>query len=113
MPMRTSLSKILACAALCCAAVAAHAQTMRQIPPTAKPGVLTMGVFPEAVLDGKRIRLAMGTTIFDESNRTIVPGSLSGARTVLYEVDPTGNVSRVWLPTAEELAAARQRAGRR
>lgn len=91
----------------------AQAQLLRSFPENARPGRLEMRIFPEAVLDGKPVRLAAGARIYDTDNRIVMPASLSGTHEVLVDEDASGSIARIWLPTSEELAAARERENER
>lgn len=89
---------------------AALAQALRSIPASAVPGKLEPKAFPEALLDGRPVRLSAGARIHDRDNRIVLPASLAGARLkVLYARDFNGQIDRVWLPSEAEFAAANAR----
>ncbi len=103
---------LLAAAGLPLAAAApriAVAQLARPFPASAVLGRLEMRVFPEAALDGKPVRLTAGARIHDAENRIVMPATLSGTFDVLVETDSAGQVTRAWILTADELAAAKKR----
>ena len=88
----------------------AQAQPLRSIPASAVPGKLEPKAFPEALLDGRPVRLSAAARIHDRDNRIVMPASLAGARLdVLYTIGSNGQIDRVWLPSEAELAAAKAR----
>ncbi|MEI7446099.1 MAG: hypothetical protein WCK28_14510 [Burkholderiales bacterium] len=94
------------------------AQSLRTLPENAEAGRLRIGVFPEAVLDGKPVLLGPGTRIYDAENRIVPPGQVEGERTVAYVRGQIGEVVQVWLLTDAEyralvarISAARRAAG--
>ena len=97
--------RLLAVALAVCASVAAHAQ-VRTIPADAKRG--TMRHLQEMIvqIDQSRARLAPGAQIRDTHNRLVLPTAVVQPTAVRYQVDAMGHVSRVWILTAEEAAAA-------
>ncbi|MDT3677895.1 MAG: hypothetical protein ROZ64_03540 [Burkholderiaceae bacterium] len=88
----------------------ARAQLLRSFPAKARLARLEMRIFPEATIDGETVRLAGAARIHDTNNRIVMPASLSGTHDVLVEDDASGQISRIWILTPEELAAARERA---
>lgn len=101
---------VLATASYTAGSTQASAQALRTIPASAVPGKLEPRVFPEALLDGRPVRLAAGARIHDRDNRIVMPASLAGAQlSVLYTTDMNGAIDRVWLPSEAELAAAKAR----
>ena len=106
-----ALVGIAACAATASLALVApapaRAQALRTIPQKAVPGVLELGNFPEALIDGNAVRLGAGARIHDLNNRIVMPASLAGARhRVLYTRDGSGFVDRVWFASEAEFGAA-------
>ena len=97
--------RFLAVALAVCASVAAHAQ-LRTIPPDAKRGVMRHLQDTIVQIDLNRARLAPGVQIRDTHNRLVVASSLRSGAVVRYQVDTLGQVSRVWILTAEEAAAS-------
>jgi hypothetical protein len=75
---------------------------LRTLPANAKRAELTGYQSPFVVLGGETRRLAPGAVIFDTNNRTITPGFLPGKADVVYTVDQTGSVMRIYLLTAQE-----------
>lgn len=85
---------------------AGHAQLARALPANGKLGELVgqQHPFPVVQINNKLLRLAPGGRIYDQSNRTIVHGSLPEQASVLFVVDMYGDVSRIYLLRPEELA---------
>jgi hypothetical protein len=79
----------------------AHAQ-LRTLPANAKRAEFTGYQNPFVVIDGETRRLAPGAVIFDTNNRTITPGFLPAKADVVYTIDQTGSVMRIYLLTAQE-----------
>ncbi len=109
MKMTTALIRLLVVIATLIATMGPVRAQERVFPDAARLGWLQVGVFPEATLDGKAIRLSPGARILDESNLVVTPGSVSGRRRVLYLVDGTGELLTVWLLTADEIRSAERR----
>lgn len=77
----------------------------RPFPPTAKRGTLSMGAFPEIMLNGQTRRMSAGGRIFNQKNLIQMPASVSGSNLVVnYTEDFQGNVDRIWLLDAREAA---------
>ena len=94
---------------------AAHAQS-RPIPEQARYGTLVLGVFPEAQLDGKTVRLGAGARVFDQRNLIVTPASIKGARNyVAFVTGPQNELVTAWILTGAEIEElrARQRRARR
>jgi len=89
--------------------VAAHAQTLRQLPASARLADFEMRQYPELLLNGEPARMSAGGQIRDAQNRIVMPAGITGTHPVLYERDPAGQVSRIWILTADELKAAKAR----
>jgi hypothetical protein len=121
--LRTRL--VGACLALhALAVVPARAQPgpalSRAIPDGVELGRLRIGVFPEATLDGRPVRLGPGARIRDESNTIRPPSTVDGERRVAYQRGAMGELVQVWLVTDAEwrelsarIAAARRAAQQR
>ena len=54
------------------------------------------------LLDGTTMPMAVGAQIRDQTNRIVMPASLSEKHLVRFKIDPAGQVSRVWILTPEE-----------
>jgi hypothetical protein len=87
----------------------AQAPGLRLIPADARYGEFELVAYPEATIDGKAMRLAAGAQIRDARNMIALPATVSGRHPALYRIDPTGQLSRVWLLAPEEIEAARAR----
>ena len=83
---------------------AGPALAAREFPADARPAEYTVLDFPIVKLDKETLRLAPGAQVRDESNLIIPAMSRGGTYTVLYTRDTNGDVFRVWILTAEELA---------
>jgi len=120
---RPSRRALLAAPLLLAAAFApcaeALAQSSRPIPASAEVGRLRIGVFPEATLDGRAVRLGPGTRIYDANNMISPPGSIAGERKVAFVRGTIGEITQVWLLNDAEFRdlsnriAAARRAGAR
>ena len=75
---------------------------LRTLPANAKRAELTGYQSPFVVIGGETRRLAPGAVIFDTNNRTITPGFLPARADVVYTIDQTGSVMRIYLLTAQE-----------
>jgi hypothetical protein len=60
--------------------------------------------YPLVQLGGKLYRMAPGGIIRDEENRKILHGELPPRAQVLYLLDGSGEVSRIWILTPDEQA---------
>jgi hypothetical protein len=91
---------LLALAGLCTAATA----QLRTIPQEAKRGEIRhlQGMLVE--INGKQERLSAGAQIRDADNRLVLPASLTQKSEVMYSVDSSGMVHRVWVLSAREKA---------
>ena len=98
-----SKALLAAVAALLLAAPAAHAQ-LRSIPAEAKRAELRHLQEMVVELNGTPVRLAAAAQIRDQSNRIVVPASLTQPALVKYTTDPQGQVSRIWILTPEEVS---------
>lgn len=83
---------------------AATAQLLRMLPAETKKGELESVRDWKIVIDGKTLPLAPGVRIRDKNNMIVPPTQISGPAKIRYTFDPMGNVDKVWLLTAEEIA---------
>jgi hypothetical protein len=61
--------------------------------------------FPYVTIGDKTLRLAPGGRIFNQQNLIIMPASLQPQTAqIMYTTDMNGDLSSVWLLTAEEAA---------
>ena len=92
------------------AATPAQAQ-IRPIPANARLATLKLGVFPDAELNGKAIRLGPGARIYNRDNIIIIPSTLKDvAMVVAYVTGSLGEVVTVWILTDDEIRQVRARA---
>lgn len=91
------------------AAAPVHAQT-RPIPDGARLATLKLGVFPDAELDGRPIKLGPGARIFNRDNMLVIPASLKGVTSVVaYVTGSLGEVVTVWVLNDAEAKQLRAR----
>lgn len=77
----------------------------RPLPENGVRAKLTGGQpFPIVQLGKKRYNMAPGGLILDEANRKITHGALPDSASVLFTADTNGEISRIWILTAEEQA---------
>ena len=98
--------------ALTLPAAGAWAQQQRPValPANAIYGELKAFQYPNAQLGKKWLRLSPGARIYDTRNLIITPGMVPAPASVLFRLDINGQISQMWLLTAAEAKAARQRA---
>ena len=77
---------------------------LRTIPKEAELGVIRHLESMIVEIDGKPRPRAAGAQIRDADNRIVVPMSLLEKSYARYLVDGTGNVFRVWILSAREIA---------
>ena len=81
------------------------AQAQRVFQPSALRGELVVTQPPEALLNGKPVRLAPGARIRNPQNMIQLSGSLLGQKlAVNYSLDPAGELRDAWILTEAELA---------
>ena len=82
------------------------AQAARQFPQDARRGTITSHQYPLYRIGSQTLRLAAGGRIYNQQNLIIMPASLPpGAAEVMYRLDFRGELSAIWLLSAEEAAA--------
>ena len=79
---------------------------IRTFPEKTKVGMLQMGNFPEAQLDGKRIIFAPGVRIMNVNNTTVLPMTIQQPVRIRYRLDSLSQVDLVWILSEEEARAA-------
>lgn len=88
-------------------ALAAHATIDRPFPTNAKRGMMTPGMHPAIVIDGKQRNLSPGARIWNQENLMELPQSLRGSDHVVnYTEDMSGDINRVWILTRDEARKA-------
>jgi hypothetical protein len=86
-------------------AVSLPAQAQRVFQATALRGELVITQPPEALLNGKPVRMSPGVRIRNPMNMIQLSGSLLGQKlAVHYTLDPAGELRDVWILTEAELA---------
>ena len=90
-------------------ATAAWAQQTRPValPANATFGELTAFEYPEAKIGKKLLRLSPAAKIYNTQNLIVMPSTVTGKSGVLYRLDGSGQISHMWLLTAEEANARR------
>ena len=92
-------------AAACIAAPAAAQTVQRNFPANALRGAIVVGEAPAILLNGNPARLAPGARLRGTNNLSLVPTALLGARLLVhYTLDSGGEVSNVWVLSADEAA---------
>ena len=82
---------------------------IRSIPPNAQLGTLTLGIFPDAVLNGKAIRLGPGARIYNQDNIIIVPSTQKDVTNVVaFVTGSLGEVVSVWILKDAEIRQLRK-----
>ena len=108
---RLSIAGLIAITVLCCPAAAQNLP--RPIPEDSLRGSIRYAQDMVVAIDGKLLRLAPGATIRDRNNFIIVPSALPASGALAdYTVDASGQVFRVWLLTAEEVARPKKKPAR-
>jgi hypothetical protein len=96
----------LACfAAILVLAGATQAFAERNFPEQAKRGELKAYEYPMMKIGDHVYRLSPGSRIFNQRNLIIMPASLRvQTAPVMYMLDMSGDLSRIWLLTGDEAA---------
>jgi hypothetical protein len=94
---------------ICVVQVQPVAAQIRSFPDKTKVGMLQMGNFPEAQLDGKRILFAPGVRIMNVNNTTVLPVSLQQPVRIRYRLDALQQIDLAWILSAEEARAASEK----
>ena len=76
----------------------------RVLPQNLKVGQINGHSYPEVKIGGETYRLAPGARIYDTFNRMIFPTQLPQSAKVFYQLDLSGLLIQLWLPTPEEEA---------
>jgi len=87
---------------LLCAALA-HAQ-LRTLPANAQRGQIRHVQDMVVQIDGRTARLSLAAQVRDAHNRIVVPAAIPPGSLVKYTLNPQGEVSAVWILTANEAA---------
>jgi hypothetical protein len=86
-------------------AAVAYAQ-LRTLPDSVKQATVGQQQYPLPFIDlgGKRVKLAPGGVIYDQSNRTIVHNALPAGADIAYTIDLNGDIARIYVLTPFEKA---------
>ena len=76
----------------------------RQLPKDAHFGEMTRFAYPQATIGKRTFRMAPGARIYNNQNLTITPAAMPPQAKVLFRVDAAGQLSSIWLLTAQEAA---------
>ena len=76
----------------------------RFLPQNVQVGQINGHNYPEVKIGKEIYRLAPGIRIYDTFNRIIVPTQLPQSAKIFYQIDPSGLLIQMWLPTPEEEA---------
>jgi hypothetical protein len=98
---------IFALALILSLAWASSALAARLLPDGVQVGQISGASYPQVRLNGTVRMLAPGSIIYDENNRTILGGNLPQSAKVFYLLDSQGQVSKIWIMTAEESAGTK------
>jgi len=82
-----------------------YAQAPGRLLPAGKLGELAGAqlTFPLVQIGSQVMRLSPGALVFDQSNRTILHGSIPATGSILYVQDPGGDISRIYILRPDEL----------
>ena len=84
---------------------ATQASAGRDFPQQAERGDIQEYRYPLIKIGGRVYRLAAGSQMYNEQNLIIMPASLSvQTAPVMYLLDISGDLSRIWLLTRDEAA---------
>jgi len=74
----------------------------RILPQDVKSGMMRAVEYPQVNVDGTVYKLSPGSRVFDQNNRTILPGSLPQTARIFYQLNPQGELSKIWIMTPDE-----------
>ena len=113
---------LITCGNLLWAGLTASAQTQpvtaidgkRNFPAKSQLGTLTIGVFPEATLNGQATRFSASGRLYNTSNMIVQPSSVyNQPQVVRFELNFEGQINRAWLLNDAELKIAQDEAAAR
>ncbi len=91
--------------ALAASCLVAHAQQHRTFPPHALRGELVITQFPDALMNGRPVRLAPGSRIKSDTNLWVPPAGLTGQKAIVhYTFEGSGLIMDVWVLNPAEIA---------
>jgi hypothetical protein len=77
----------------------------RNFPVETKKGELYPPIQQQVSISGKTLYTAPGLQVRNEQNLIVMPGTVQKSLPVRYQLDPMGNVWRIWILSAAEQAA--------
>jgi hypothetical protein len=102
------IAALLAAALVALLALPEAAWSERQLPKDASFGEMTRFAYPLVTIGKRTFRMAPGGKIYDQQNLIIMPAAAPGRANVLFKLDTAGDLSGVWLLTAQEAARYRK-----
>lgn len=91
--------------ALAASCLVAHAQQHRSFPAHALRGELVITQFPDALMNGRPVRLAPGSRIKSDTNLWVPPAGLTGQKAIVhYTFESSGLIMDVWVLNPVEIA---------
>jgi hypothetical protein len=84
------------------------AWAQRQLPKDAHFGEITRFAYPLVRIADRTFHMAPGAKIYNQQNLIIMPAAMPPRAKVLFKLDTAGELSAVWLLTAEEAARYRK-----
>ena len=85
--------------------VPVYSAMVRTFPAETKKGELTPPVQQSVLISGQTYSASPGLQIRNDQNLIMMPGMLQQTVPVRYQFDQMGNVWRIWILSANELAA--------
>lgn len=83
-------------------ALASPVWSERPLPKDARFGEMTRFAYPLITINQRTFHMAPGARIYNQQNLTIVPAAMPHRAKVLFQLDTAGQLSGVWLLTAQE-----------
>lgn len=80
------------------------AHSARQLPADAHFGQITGFQYPLVAFGSRVLRMGPGARIYNQQNLIIVPAAMPHRAAVLFKLDFQGQISGIWLLTAQEAA---------
>jgi hypothetical protein len=102
--MRIKALSGIGAALLLAGAVAAQTIAVRTLPEEARRAYLSHVRENVLSLDGAQVKLAPGGQIRGQNNLLVLPVNVPRDSLVKYQLDPSGELRRAWILTAEEAA---------
>ena len=85
-----------------------QAWSQRQLPAEASFGEMTRFAYPLVTIGKGTFRMAPGGKIYNQQNLIIMPAAAPARANVLFTLDTAGELSGIWLLTAQEAARFRK-----